>query len=103
MYEQKLSENPFDVDSILGCMTCYDTRGDWQRCLNLAEISWPAIDQYPTTLDDIQQTETVRHSMENRQRALKLCAQASQSEFAANGNARLQTTTVKGGKKRQIS
>lgn len=78
MYEQKLSENPFDVHSILGCMTCYDARGDWQRCLNLAEVSWAAIsDQCPTALDHTQQTEPGRQSLENRQRALKLCAQAS--------------------------
>ena len=28
MYEQKLRENPHDVNSILGCMRCYDARGE---------------------------------------------------------------------------
>lgn len=79
IYEQKLSENPFDVTSILGCMHCYDARGDWQLALNLAEISWPAISNEKNTMsiDHTQSPDPRREAQENRQRALKLCAQAS--------------------------
>lgn len=78
MYELKLAENPFDVNSILGCMDCYDARGDWQRALNLAEMSWPAItDQSALALDPSHTTDSRKQTDEHRQRALKLCAQAS--------------------------
>jgi tetratricopeptide (TPR) repeat protein len=76
MYETKLVENPSDVNSILGCMHCYDARGDWQRALNLAEMSWGAIsDEQQFALEHTQLTHS--NVLENRQRALKLCAQAS--------------------------
>lgn len=56
-------------------MHCYDARGDWQQALNLAEMSWPAIDQQP--LEQIISADTRRKALEDRQAALKLCAQAS--------------------------
>ena len=80
MYEQKLTENPYDVNSILGCMHCYGARGDWQRCLNLAEMSWPTISSewQPIALEPTPQLpEPSKNMSENLQRALKLCAQAS--------------------------
>ncbi|EED89568.1 phosphatidylinositol 3-kinase (PI3K)-like protein [Thalassiosira pseudonana CCMP1335] len=67
MYEQKLSENPYDVNSILGCMQCYDARGEWQRALELAERSWGAISG----------ESKKRTSSHNHRKALKFCAQAA--------------------------
>lgn len=61
-------------------MHCYGARGDWQRCLDLAEMSWPTIfsELQPIALGPTQQLpEPSKISSENLQRALKLCAQAS--------------------------
>ena len=77
IYEQKLLDNPYDVSSILGCMHCYDARGDWQRALNLAETSWRAIEQNAMSYDSLQPANSRSVAYQNRQRALKLCAQAS--------------------------
>ena len=43
LYEEKLLENPNDVNAILGCMRCYDARGDWRDVLDLASQSWKAL------------------------------------------------------------
>lgn len=61
-------------------MHCYDARGDWQRALNLAETSWAAISELHSA-ESHQVTEHSgkgrRRTLQNRRRALKLCAQAS--------------------------
>lgn len=83
MYEQKLSENPYDVNSILGCMQCYDARGEWQRALELAERSWGAISgDYRATYENHLSTQhskksKKRTSSHNHRKALKFCAQAA--------------------------
>ena len=43
IYEQKLNRNPQDFDAILGSMRCLDASGEWQKVLDLAEQSWPAL------------------------------------------------------------
>jgi len=81
MYEQKLRENPDDVNSILGCMKCYDARGEWQKALDLAGRSWGALlgndsveaNSYPGAA---RQTKR-RSSSHHHKRALKFCAQAA--------------------------
>jgi len=41
-YHKKLEDKSDDVDAILGCMRCYDARGDWNDVLQLASRSWNA-------------------------------------------------------------
>ncbi len=81
MYEEKLRENPNDVNSILGCMKCYDARGEWQKALDLAGRSWVTLagdhahgimlNSWPT------RTSKDRSSVDNYRQALKFCSQAA--------------------------
>jgi hypothetical protein len=35
MYEYRLKEHPEDIEAILGCMKCFEARGEWKDILNL--------------------------------------------------------------------
>lgn len=78
VYEDKLSQNPFDFDAILGSMRCHDANGEWQQVLNLAGRSWLAIS------GELGRTDAAPHSFSSlyitpkaRRKALKFCAQAA--------------------------
>ena len=43
IYEQKLGQNPFDFDAILGCMRCLDASGEWHAVLDLVETNWTTL------------------------------------------------------------
>jgi tetratricopeptide (TPR) repeat protein len=80
LYEQKLRENPNDVNSILGCMQCYEARGDWEKALDLAGRSWGALSGEPTkTGGNSRRSRRSRRRIneENHKLALKHCAQAA--------------------------
>ena len=81
MYEEKLRENPHDVDSILGCMQCYDARGQWQQALDLAGRSWGALsgdNSMHSNLTSLNSRRSRRqNSAENYKQALKCCAQSA--------------------------
>lgn len=76
MYEEKLKQNPNDVNSILGCMQCYDARGEWQKALDLAGRSWGTLagsNAHGTMLTSWQP----RNSVDSYRQALKFCSQAA--------------------------
>ncbi|KAL7543713.1 hypothetical protein ACHAXR_013532 [Thalassiosira sp. AJA248-18] len=80
MYEEKLRENPNDVESVLGCMQCYDARGDWKKTLDLAGRSWGALSgdnsvEHPPSLHSSGSRKT--SSANNYKQALKFCAQSA--------------------------
>jgi len=80
MYEEKLRENPHDVNSILGLMQCYDARGEWQKALDLAGRSWGALSR--TQSIEFKTTKQRKGSSFNSdddvyKQALKYCSQAS--------------------------
>ncbi len=81
MYEEKLRENPSDVNTILGCMKCYDARGEWQKALDLAVRSWGALagDQTNEEIPASWQSKSARDrsSAYNLKQALKFCSQAA--------------------------
>ena len=81
MYEEKLRENPHDVNSILGCMQCYDARGEWQKALDLAGRSWGALSgDYPVesnTTSWHSRSSRKKSSADNYRQALKFCAQSA--------------------------
>ena len=81
MYEQKLQENPHDVPSILGCMQCYDARGEWQKALDLAGRSWAALSgDYPIETNAktrLSRRSRQKSTAENYKKALKFCSQAA--------------------------
>ncbi len=60
MYELDVERNPDDIEAVLGCMKCYNARGEWRQVLEL----W---DTYPSD------TATVR----DRRKASRFCAQAA--------------------------
>lgn len=81
MYEQKLAQNPFDNDAILGCMRCLDARGEWKRVLDVAEKCWPI---FPQLRDDGGGEALGAHSFSSlsltsrsHRKVLKFCAQAA--------------------------
>mmetsp|Transcript_15877 Transcript_15877/g.34220 ORF Transcript_15877/g.34220 Transcript_15877/m.34220 type:complete len:1759 (+) Transcript_15877:5883-11159(+) len=81
LYEEKLKDNPNDVDTILGCMQCYDARGSWQNTLDLAGRSWGAlsgdhtIESDPTSWNSRMSRK--KSSADNYKQALKFCAQSA--------------------------
>jgi serine/threonine-protein kinase mTOR len=75
IYEQKRQRNPHDFDAILGSMRCLDASGEWQRVLNLAEISWSAISCSGGMGGDNQQTPCI--SPKAHRKFLKFGAQAA--------------------------
>ena len=80
LYEQKLRENPNDVNSILGCMQCYEARGDWEKALDLAGRSWGALSGESTKAGgNSRRSRRSRRRIneENNKLALKHCAQAA--------------------------
>lgn len=80
MYEEKLRDNPNDVDTILGCMQCYDARGSWQNTLHLAERSWAALSGDISSEPDAtswHQRPRKESSADTYKQALKFCAQAA--------------------------
>ena len=81
MYEEKLREKPNDVNSILGCMKCYDARGEWQKALDLAGRSWVTLAgdrSQGNTFNSWQpRTSKDRSSVDNYRQALKFCSQAA--------------------------
>lgn len=79
MYEEKLRENPHDVNSILGCIQCYDARGDWQKALDLAGRSWGALSgdhSFESNTSSWHQRRS-RKNADNYKQALKFCSQAA--------------------------
>lgn len=72
MYEDKLSENPHDVHSLLGCLQCYIARGQWTEALNLARQSWGAL-----SIESNSSMSVKRSQADNYKRALKFCAQSA--------------------------
>ncbi|KAL7500860.1 hypothetical protein ACHAWT_010361 [Skeletonema menzelii] len=80
LYEQKLMANPNDVNSILGCMQCYEARGDWEKALDLAGRSWSALsgDSKKAGGNSRRSRRSRKQiSEENHKLALKHCAQAA--------------------------
>ena len=80
LYEQKLRENPSDVNSILGCMQCYEARGDWEKALDLAGRSWGALSgesTKPGSGSRRSRRSRRQTNEENHKLALKHCAQAA--------------------------
>lgn len=80
MYEEKLKQNPNDVNSILGCMQCYDARGEWQKALDLAGRSWGTLagsNIHGTMLTSWQPRTKDRSSVDSYRQALKFCSQAA--------------------------
>eukprot|EP00985_Skeletonema_marinoi_P034756 scaffold44750_cov204-Skeletonema_marinoi.AAC.1 len=80
LYEQKLTKNPSDVNSILGCMQCYEARGDWEKALDLAGRSWSALSGESKKIGgNSRRSRRSRRqiSEENHKLALKHCAQAA--------------------------
>jgi len=82
MYEEKLRDNPHDVDSLLGCMQCYIARGDWQNALDLAGRSWGALSggrerSIETHSTSRRQSRKSSTSDDNYKQALKFCAQSA--------------------------
>mmetsp|Transcript_20902 Transcript_20902/g.45314 ORF Transcript_20902/g.45314 Transcript_20902/m.45314 type:complete len:3366 (+) Transcript_20902:339-10436(+) len=81
LYEEKLRENPHDINSILGCLQCYGARGEWQKALDLAGRSWGALsgDQpIESNLTSWQSRRTRKKSnADNYKQALKCCAQSA--------------------------
>lgn len=80
LYEKKLIQNPNDVNSILGCMQCYEARGDWEKALDLAGRSWSALsgDTEKTGVNSRRSRRSRRRICEeNHKLALKHCAQAA--------------------------
>jgi FKBP12-rapamycin complex-associated protein len=81
MYEEKLRENPHDVNYISGCMQCYDAIGEWQKALDLAGRSWTAL----SGDHSIESNATARLSKRSRQKnttdyynkALNVCCKAA--------------------------
>lgn len=65
MYERKLNENPRDVDAILGCMRCFDARGDWKEVLMLSSRSWDFLAHEFTAGAEHSQFLTRRSSSKN--------------------------------------
>ena len=41
IYEQKLGQNPNDIEAMLGCMRCLYSSGEWQAVLDLAKKNSP--------------------------------------------------------------
>ena len=60
MYERRLRQYPDDIAAVLGCMKCYNARGEWKEVLELAESF-------------SNDAATVR----DRRKASRLCAQAA--------------------------
>ena len=80
LYEEKLMQNPRDVSSILGCLQCYDARGDWQQALDLAEQSWGVLSADSATETSLTTSLAARNESEaaaNYEVALKFCAQSA--------------------------
>lgn len=80
LYEEKLMQNKRDVNSILGCLQCYDARGDWQQALDLAEQSWGVLSADSATETGLTTSLAARNENEaaaNYEVALKFCAQSA--------------------------
>ena len=80
LYEQNLIKDPNDVNSILGCMQCYEARGDWEKALELAGRSWGALSgESRKSGDSARRSRRSRRRIreENHKLALKHCAQAA--------------------------
>ena len=60
MYERKLEKDPDDIEAVLGCMKCFNARGEWRQVLEL----W---NDFPN------EAATVR----DRRKASRFCAQAA--------------------------
>lgn len=81
LYEEKLRENPNDVNYILGCMNCYDARGEWQKALNLAGRSWGVLAgnhaHGPMSSNWQSKTPKDRSTVDYYRQALKFCSRAA--------------------------
>ena len=94
LYEKRLNENPDDVNAILGCMRCYDARGDWKDVLELASQSWNALAtadssdsnllRRRTSTNTVSEVDTKRFneslkyiSNESHREAIKYCSKAA--------------------------
>jgi len=65
LYENRLEENPNDVEALLGCMNCLNARGEWNRVLELADQSHVALQS------------NAHISLREKRKAMDYCAQAS--------------------------
>ena len=77
LYEEKLRGNPHDVTSILGCLQCYDARGEWQKALDLAGRSWPALLGNDFIESDSRWPRKKSSGDSYYKQALKFCAQSA--------------------------
>ena len=78
-YERRLADQPDDVDAILGCIYCLDARGDWNRVLDIAEMSWSALtgNELRSETPFVLGNQRTVLQAKNYRKALKYCAQAA--------------------------
>lgn len=81
LYEEKLRADPNDVNTVLGCMQCYDARGEWQKALDLAGRSWSALSGDHSIESDPSSWHSrmprKKSSVDNYKQALKFCSQSA--------------------------
>jgi serine/threonine-protein kinase mTOR len=73
VYQQKLQRDPNDFEAVLGCMRCFDARGEWRKVLDLADHNWHAL--FGSLSNN--QEESAKVSFRSQRKAMRICAQAA--------------------------
>lgn len=72
VFEEKLQRNPNDFDSVIGCMRCLISNGEWRKVLELADSN-DLIISGGQIFDSSEQAVSVS----SQRKAFRMCAQAA--------------------------